>query len=199
MSSPVPTPPAARLAWEALSSTAVSGRLRQALAATDGAELALRAGDLRTRPPERTAAAVALTLGYLGRARRALDRELEHPGTLRPRREPDLTPSVITSPANSCSSPPRTTRCFGCLGRRGRRPPARQPLPRRHRWRLGGQLCLPARQAGRHVGDYAQLLDYFDRTGSITQQMDRRPLPDRGARKPRPGRGGRPSCSARWT
>jgi predicted ATPase/DNA-binding SARP family transcriptional activator len=160
----------ARFAWEALSSTALlRGDYPLARTAQETAhELALRAGDLTHAARER--AALALTLGYLDRLGDA-----------------HLALADAQTLADRARNPSITAFCDYVAGELLLEAAPHDALPRLSRARdaarlLGNQYLAAIAgasavscasrlgQASGAVGDYAELLDYFDRTGSIAQQ-----------------------------
>jgi predicted ATPase/DNA-binding SARP family transcriptional activator len=162
--------PAARFSWEARSSTAVVlGDYDEALACHATArELALRAGDI-TQAARETAAR-ALTLGYAMRVDDART-ELENARTL----------------AGSAANPTIDAFCEYVRGEVQLETAPRDALPLLSRARddarrlgnrylaaiAGTSVVSCAARIGEPIdalADYAELLDYFDRTGSVTQQ-----------------------------
>ncbi len=162
--------PAARFAWEALSSTAVVlGDYDEALACHATArDLALRAGDI-TQAARETAAR-ALTLGYLERADSA-QAELDQARTLARRTANPTLHAFCEYVAGELQleSAPNDA-----LLRLSSAREAARKLGNRYLAAIAGTSAVScAARIGKPtdtLADYAELLDYFDRTGSITQQ-----------------------------
>lgn len=164
------TDPSARFAWEALSSSEMmSGNYARALACQQRAfELAGEAGDTTQQARER--AARALALGYLGR-HEAADAELAAAATL------SGTPGNPSIQA-FCSYVAGELRLDvdpgAALPHLGRAHAIARRLGNRYLGAIAGVSAVSCAARIGHpahsLGDYAELLDYFDRTGSRAQQ-----------------------------
>lgn len=162
--------PDARFAWEALSSTAVViGDYDDALACHATArDLAMRAGDITQAARE--AAARAVTLGYLNRPDHA-QAELDVARTLARRAANptiDAFCEYVAGELELESTP------HDALPRLVRARDAARALGNRYLAAIAGTSAVScATRIGEPsavLTDYAELLDYFERTGSVTQQ-----------------------------
>lgn len=162
--------PEARFAWETLSSTAVVlGDYPDALACHATArDLAMRAGDITQAARE--AGARALTLGYLERTDDART-ELEEARTLAARAENPTIEAFCEYVAGELviESEPHDA-----LPRLSRARAAARMLGNRYLAAIAGISAVScATRIGEPIealADYAELLDYFERTGSVTQE-----------------------------
>jgi predicted ATPase/DNA-binding SARP family transcriptional activator len=163
-------PNGARFAWEALSSAAmVRGDYHRALTCQSRAlDLALHAGDLTHAAREHGAR--ALTLGYLDRGDEA-QTELREAAALAAR---GGTPSIEAFCDYVAGELLLETRAADALPRLSRSRDIARTLGNRYLAAIAGASAVScASRLGRPrdaVGDYGELLDYFDRTGSVAQQ-----------------------------